>query len=78
MDTELLKQAISDAIFGGLVGLHWKMINLGVHGKIKPKDQIKALHLYLDKLDLNMANHSLQYCIPASWVMTITFLLVFE
>jgi len=55
MDTELLKVAVSAAIYNVLVGLGWKMIHLGMQGKVKPEDQIKALHVYMDEADLTMA-----------------------
>jgi len=45
MDTELLKVVVLAAIYDVLVGLYWKMIHLGTQGKVKPDNQIKALHV---------------------------------
>jgi len=54
MDVDLLKDAISDLIKNIPVGLHWKMISHGLQGTI-PKEQVKALHVLVDKLDVHMA-----------------------
>jgi len=31
------------------------MIILGTQGQVKPEDQVWALHIYVDKLDITMA-----------------------
>jgi len=54
MDTELLKLAIATHIYDIPVGLRWKMIHMGTQGKVKPEDQIKALHVYIDADNVNM------------------------
>jgi len=42
MDFEILKLSITDPINGIPVGLHWKMISLGmIQGLIKLEDQVK-------------------------------------
>jgi len=33
------------------VGLCWKMISLGTQGKIPKENQVRALHVYVDKMD---------------------------
>jgi len=65
MDTNILKTVILAAIYGIPVGLWWKMIHLGTQGRVKPEDQIKALHLYVDKADLNMAKPLLMVLYPS-------------
>jgi len=55
MDINILKAAITTAIDGVLVGLRWKMILLGMQGSIPDDQKIKALHVYVDKLDVLMA-----------------------
>jgi len=55
INTELLKQEISKFIGDILVGLQWKMITLGTQGKIPKENQVQALHVYVDKLDVTAA-----------------------
>jgi len=55
MDTILLKEQISETIQDILVGLWWKMINMGTQGAIKLDDQMQTLHIYVDELDAKMA-----------------------
>jgi len=55
MDIPTLKEQISESIQDILVGLRWKMINMGTQGQIKEADQVCALHLYVDELDVRMA-----------------------
>jgi len=55
MDPIPLKEQISELIQDIPVGLWWKMINTGIQGQVKEEDQIRALHLYVNKLDLKMA-----------------------
>jgi len=55
MDAELLKEAILDSIKNISIGLRWKTINIGSQGSIPKNQQVKALHIYVDKLDINMA-----------------------
>jgi len=55
INTELLKQEISKFIEDIPVGLWWKMITLGTQGKIPKENQVRALHVYVDKLDVNTA-----------------------
>jgi len=52
---ELLKEAISDQMENILVGLCWKMISQGSQGAIPKNQQVKALHVLVDALDINMA-----------------------
>jgi len=54
MDINILKQAIMSAIDGVPVSLHWKMILLLVTQGLVP-EKIKALHVYINKLDIPMA-----------------------
>jgi len=56
MDAELLKAAISDHIENIPVGLCLKTISIGPQGLILPNQQVKALHVYVDELDVSMAN----------------------
>jgi len=55
MDINPLKEQISECIQDILVGLHWKMINMGTQGQVKESDQVRALHIYVDELDVRMA-----------------------
>jgi len=55
MDVKLLKDAISDLIKNIPVGLQWKTISIGSQGKIPEAQQVQALHVLVDKLDVNMA-----------------------
>jgi len=55
MDMELLKEAISNQIKNIPVGLCWKTISHGSQGAIPKEQQVKALHVLVDKLDVNMA-----------------------
>jgi len=55
MDVELLKDVISDLIENIPVGLCWKMISHGSQGAIPKEQQVKALHVLVNKLDANMA-----------------------
>jgi len=55
MDIDILKAAITTAINGVLVGLRWKMILLGTQGSVPNNQKIKALHVYMDELDVLMA-----------------------
>jgi len=55
MDTILLKERILESIQDISVGLQWMMINMGTQGPMKPEDQVHALHIYVDELDLTMA-----------------------
>jgi len=55
MDVDLLRGAISDKVKEVPVGLQWKMILLGIQGTIPKEQQIKALHIYIDELDILMA-----------------------
>jgi len=51
-NTELLKREISHFIDDIPVGLRWKMISLGTQGKIPKENQVRALHVYVDKMDV--------------------------
>jgi len=55
MDVKLLRDAISDQLENIPVGLHWKMISHGSQGAILKDQQVKALHLLVDELDVPMA-----------------------
>jgi len=55
MNTKLLKEAISDCIENIPVGLQRKTISIGLQGPISLAQQVKALHIYVDELDVNMA-----------------------
>jgi len=55
MDVELLKDAISNLIKNILVRLRWKMISHGSQGAIPKDQQVKALHVLVDELDVPMA-----------------------
>jgi len=55
MDVELLKDAISNLIENVPVGLRWKMISHGSQGAIPKEQQVKALHVLVDELDVPMA-----------------------
>ena len=55
MDTDLLQDAIKTSIDGVPVGLRWKMILLGTQGTVPENKKIKALHVYVDELDVPMA-----------------------
>jgi len=52
---ELLKEAILGCIENIPVGLHWKTISIGSQGPILLNQQVTALHVYIDELDVNMA-----------------------
>jgi len=51
----ILKQEISKAIDDIPVGLCWKMISLGMQGKILKENQVQALHIYIDDMDAALA-----------------------
>jgi len=55
MDVEVLKGEVSLRILSIPVGLHWKMISMGAQGSIPQEQQVKALHLYINKLDAVLA-----------------------
>jgi len=55
MNVERLKEAISEAIDNVPVGLRWKTISHGTQGAIPKDQQVKALHILVDKLDVAMA-----------------------
>jgi len=58
MDIEILKMSIMDYGFNRvLVGLHWKVICWGIQGGVKKDNQVKALHIYIDRIDVAIANH---------------------
>jgi len=61
MDTELLKEAISDRIENIPISLCLCTINIGSQGPIPPDQQVKALHIYINKSDVNMAKHCSQH-----------------
>jgi len=52
---EILKKEISKFIKDILVRLCWKMASLGTQGKIAKKNQVQALHVYIDELDIYAA-----------------------
>jgi len=55
MNMDLLRGTIvADRIHNLPVGLRWKMINLGMQGKVKLEDQIHTLHVYIDKMDMDI------------------------
>jgi len=51
--TDILKHKISRFIEDILVGLQWKMITLGTQGKIPKENPVRALHVYIDELNVN-------------------------
>jgi len=55
MDVDLLKDAILDSIENVPVGLRWHTINIKLQGPILADQQVKALHVYIHKLDVQMA-----------------------
>jgi len=55
MDIDLLKEAISAKVEGVPIGLRWKMILLSMQGSIPKEQQVKALHVYVNDLDVLMA-----------------------
>ncbi len=54
MDAELLKDTISDSIENIPVGLQWKTIIIRSQGPIPKEQQVKALHIFVNKLDVNI------------------------
>jgi len=65
MDILPLKEQISESINDIPVGLRWKMINMGTQGQVKESDQVHALHLYVDELDVRMAKPLLSALYPS-------------
>jgi len=65
MDTIPLKEQISEFIHDIPVGLCWKMINMGTQGQVKEADQVRALHLYVNELDVRMAKPLLSGLYPS-------------
>jgi len=59
INTNILKKEISRFIEDIPVGLQWKMILLGTQGKIPKENQVKALHVYMDKMDVAVAKPQL-------------------
>jgi len=55
MDIPLLKESILEHIQDIPVGLQWKMINIGMQRAINLADQVQALHIFVDELDVTMA-----------------------
>jgi len=55
MDKEVLHREISLCIQSILVGLHWKMISVGAQGSVPLEQQVKALHLFVNELDVAQA-----------------------
>ncbi len=55
MDVEVLRGKISLRIGSIPVGLRWKMISMGMQGSVPKDQQVKALHLYVDKLNATVA-----------------------
>jgi len=60
-----LKEQILECIQDIPVGLCWKMINMGTQGQVKESDQVWALHIYVDKLDVRMAKPLLSNLYPS-------------
>jgi len=54
-NTNILKKEMSKFINNVLVGLRWKMISLGTLGKIPKENQVQALHVYVDEMDIDAA-----------------------
>jgi len=75
MDTNTLQQVIMENIQDIPMGLHWKMIILGIQGQVKPEDQVHALHIYVDKMDVAMAKPLLMEMYPSRPSLTHKFLL---
>jgi len=65
MDINPLKEQILESIHNIPVGLCWKMINMGTQGQVKELDQVQALHLYVDKLDVCMVKPLLSNLYPS-------------
>jgi len=55
MNIDLLKDAISDKLENIPIGLHWKTISHSSQGSIPQDQQVKALHVLVDELDVPMA-----------------------
>jgi len=60
-----LKDQSSEAIHDIPVGLRWKMINMGTQGQVKESDQVRALHIYVDEMDVRMAKPLLSALYPS-------------
>ena len=58
-NTGILKKEISNFIEDIPVGLWWKMISLGTQGKIPKENQVRALHIYVDEMDVAVAKPQL-------------------
>jgi len=65
MDILPLKEQISESIQDIPVGLRWKMVNMGTQGQVKEADQVRALHLFVDELDIRMAKPLLSALYPS-------------
>jgi len=52
MDIDILKDAITMVIDGVPVSLCWKMILLRTEGSVLESQKIKALHVYINELDV--------------------------
>ncbi len=55
INMEILKKEISKFLEDIPVGLCWKMISLGTQGKIAKENQVCALHIYVNEIDVNAA-----------------------
>jgi len=55
VDINMLKISITDTINGIPVGLCWKMISLGIQGPVKLEEQVKVLHVFVNKMDATIA-----------------------
>jgi len=73
MDTDTLQQAITENIHDIPVGLQWKMISLGIQGQVKPENQVCALHIYVDEMDVAMAKALLMEMYPSQPSSTYKF-----
>jgi len=54
-NTDILKKEISRFINDIPVSLRWKMVSLGTQGKIAPENIVRALHIYVDEMDGQVA-----------------------
>jgi len=77
MNVEQLKEAISDEIGNIPVGLHWKTISHGSQGSIPKDQQVKALHVLVDELDVNLAKPLIMALYSSKPPRTINFLFTF-
>jgi len=78
MEIDMLKEAISAKEEGVPIGLNWKVILPRTQGMIPKAQKIKALHSYVNKLDVTLAKPLLTTLYASKTMDDHEFCLVFK